>query len=79
VSSYYYRGRRYTRPSPLKRAVTRIAHRVWESMQGCHPPGGGGREPEHYVAQAMRQTAKALEANAMKTAQDQPEPQKEEV
>jgi hypothetical protein len=40
MTSYYYRGRRYTRKPTLKVKLKRVASRVWESMQGDHPAGG---------------------------------------
>jgi hypothetical protein len=51
MSSYYYRGRRYTKKqSPLKRAVRRMAHRAWDAIQGGHPGGA-----EAYVERLIEQ------------------------
>jgi hypothetical protein len=62
--AYWYRGRRYPSKPPVKvkvkAAIKHLASRAWESIQGGHPPGGGGRPDEHYVADAMRQVNAAL-------------------
>jgi hypothetical protein len=62
--AYWYRGRRYRSKPALKTRVKatlkHLANRAWESIQGGHPPGGGGRDPEHYVADAMRQVNAAV-------------------
>ena len=52
--AYWYKGKRYTPKTKVKTALKHLASRAWESIQGGHPPGGGGRDPEHYIAQALR-------------------------
>jgi hypothetical protein len=62
--AHWYRGRRYPSKPPVKvkvrAAIKHLASRAWESIQGGHPPGGGGRDTEHYVEQAMRQVQTKL-------------------
>jgi hypothetical protein len=62
--AHWYRGRRYPSKPPVKSkvraAIKHLASRAWESIQGGHPPGGGGRPDEHYVEQAMRQVQTKL-------------------
>jgi hypothetical protein len=57
--TYFYRGKRHAH-KPIKRALKKVAARVWDKMHGRHPPGGGGRDVEHYVEQAMRQVQDKL-------------------
>jgi hypothetical protein len=60
--AHWYRGRRYPSkpPARVKAAIKHLASRAWESIQGKHLPGGGGRDAEHYVEQAMRQVQTKL-------------------
>ena len=67
--TYFYRGKRHTH-KPIKRALKKIASRAWESIQGGHPPGGGGRPVEHYQEQAMRQVEAKLSETGEPTQPD---------
>jgi hypothetical protein len=64
--AYWYKGKRYERRG-VKAKIGRFAHRVWQSMQGGYPQGGGGRPAEHYIDQAMREVQAALDKSGGET------------
>jgi hypothetical protein len=65
VSSYYYRGKRYTKKqSKAWKTIKKVARRVEHATQGLHPPGGGGRDPEYYVAQIQKEREREAERDA---------------
>jgi hypothetical protein len=39
MTSYYYRGKKYTRSNKAWRTVKRVANRIYEATQGDHPGG----------------------------------------
>jgi hypothetical protein len=50
MSSYYYKGRKHTKPQKVWRSVKKIANRVLEATSGSHPGGA-----QKLVAQMIEQ------------------------
>jgi hypothetical protein len=60
MSTYHYRGKKYTKKTPASRSwktIKKVANRVLAHLQPPERP----REPEFYVAQVERQLAKDKE------------------
>jgi hypothetical protein len=59
MSSYHYRGKRYQKRPSVWKAVRKVASSVYHATEGVHLKGG--RDPEHYIRQAMPKEERELD------------------